>query len=201
MRNAVNIAEVAMLEPDYMGFVFYDRSPRYAVELNHTVLGILSPKTLSVGVFVNAKPEHIVGMAEHYRFGALQLHGDESPEYCAELKAGCTCEIIKAFGIKSGEDFASALDYEHVCDYFLFDTKTELRGGSGDKFDHSLLASYRGKTPFFLSGGITPADAENIRANLHPLCIGVDINSGFEILPGLKDVERIKKFIEFFRTE
>jgi phosphoribosylanthranilate isomerase len=130
----------------------------------------------------------------------LQLHGNETPEYCAELKTKYKCEIIKAFGIKSEDDLSHTSGYDGVCDYFLFDAKTELYGGSGNKFDHNLLVNYKGKTPFFLSGGITPQDAVNISNSLHKSCIGVDINSGFEISPGLKNVEQVKKFIDFFHN-
>jgi phosphoribosylanthranilate isomerase len=200
MRNIVNIAEIAMLNPDYMGFVFYERSPRFAGDINQAILNVLSSKTSSVGVFVNAKIEYVVELAEHYRLKILQLHGDETPEYCAELKAKYKCEMIKAFGIKSEDDFSKTYDYKQVCDYFLFDTKTELHGGSGKKFDHILLNSYKGKTPFFLSGGIGLQDAENILTNRHKLCIGVDINSRFEISPGIKNTEQVKQFIDFFRT-
>jgi phosphoribosylanthranilate isomerase len=199
MRNIINIAEIAMLRPDYMGFVCYERSPRYAAELNHAVLKSLFPSTLSVGVFVNAKIEHVVETAEYYRFNVLQLHGDETPEYCAELKTKYKCEIIKALGVRSEDDFAGMHDYEQVCDYFLFDSKTELYGGSGKKFDHNLLVNYPVKKPFFMSGGITLADAERIRDNHHELCVGIDVNSAFEISPGLKNVEQVKKLLNLFR--
>jgi phosphoribosylanthranilate isomerase len=198
MRNVVNIVEIAMLHPDYMGFIFYERSPRYAAELNHAVLNFLLP-TLSVGVFVNTKIDHVVETAEYYRFNLLQLHGNETPEYCAELRTKYKCEIIKAFGIKSKEDFSNTSDYDQVCDYFLFDAKTELYGGSGNKFDHNLLANYKGEKPFFLSGGITLEDAANIRDNRHELCVGIDVNSRFEISPGLKNVEQIKKLLNLFK--
>lgn len=200
MRDVMNIVEISLLEPDYLGFVFYERSPRYAGDLNHTVLNTLSSKTLSAGVFVNSEIEHVVETAEHYRFDILQLHGNETPKYCEELKSKYKCEIIKAFGIKSEDDFWNISDYSDVCDYFLFDTKTELYGGSGNKFDHSLLDNYNGKTPFFLSGGITLQDAESLKNNLHRSCIGIDINSGFEISQGIKNVEKVKKFITIFRT-
>lgn len=199
MRNVINIAEIAMLHPDYMGFVCYERSPRYAAELNHAVLKSLFSNTLSVGVFVNAKIEHVVETAEYYRFNVLQLHGNETPEYCAELKTKYKCEIIKAFGITSKEDFDDMYDYEQVCDYFLFDAKTELYGGSGKKFDHNLLTNYTMNKPFFMSGGITLADTEHIRDNRHKLCIGIDVNSAFEDSPGLKNVEQVKKLLNLFR--
>ncbi|MDR1129778.1 MAG: phosphoribosylanthranilate isomerase [Prevotellaceae bacterium] len=199
MRNAMNIVELAMLNPDYMGFIFYEHSPRFAGELNQAILDMLSPETSSVGVFVNPQMKYIVGTAEHYRFKILQLHGNETPEFCAELKSKYECSIIKAFGIKSEEDFSHVRDYEDVCDYFLFDTKTELYGGSGQKFDHSLLANYKGAKPFFLSGGITVRDLENIRDSRHELCFGIDVNSGFEISPGIKNLEQIKQLLDFFK--
>jgi phosphoribosylanthranilate isomerase len=146
---------------------------------------------------VNTKIERLVETAEYFRFKTIQLHGNETPEYCAELKTKYT--IIKAFGINTKEDFSHIHDYEEVCDYFLFDAKTELYGGSGKKFDHSLLANYKGTKPFFLSGGITLNDLENIRNNRHELCIGIDVNSGFEISPGVKNIEQVKKLLDFFR--
>jgi phosphoribosylanthranilate isomerase len=200
MRNVLNIAEIAMLNPDYMGFIFYERSPRFAGDLNQAILNVLSPETSSVGVFVDAKFDYVTDLAEHYRLKVLQLHGDETPEYCAELKAKYNCKMIKAFRVNSKDDFPKMLDYEQICDYFLFDAKTELYGGSGEKFDHNLMNGYKGKTPFFLSGGIALQDAESILANRHELCIGVDINSRFEISPGIKNVEQVKQFIDFFRT-
>jgi phosphoribosylanthranilate isomerase len=199
MRDVVNIVEVAMLNPDYMGFIFYERSPRYAGELNQVVLDILSPGTLPVGVFVNPKMGQMIETAKNYRFKILQLHGNETPEYCAELKSKYKCSIIKAFGIKSEDDFFHVHDYEEICDYFLFDTKTEQYGGSGQKFDHSLLVNYKGAKPFFLSGGITLNDLENIRNNRHELCLAIDVNSGFEISPGIKNLEQIKKLLDFFK--
>jgi phosphoribosylanthranilate isomerase len=200
MRDIINIVEVSMLRPDYIGLIFYERSPRYAGVLNHTaVIESLFPNTLSAGVFVNATIDNIVETAEHYRLDAIQLHGNETPEYCAELSTKYKCEIIKAFGIKSEDDFANVSDYEYFCDYFLFDTKTDLYGGSGKKFDHNLLTNYKGHKPFFISGGITLDDAVNIRDNRHKLCIGIDINSGFEISPGLKDVAKIKKLLNLFK--
>jgi phosphoribosylanthranilate isomerase len=199
MRDVMNITAVAMLTPDYIGFIFYKQSPRYAGELNHSVLTSLFPGTLSVGVFVNDDIDRVVETAEYYKLDVLQLHGDETPEYCVELKTKYTCEIIKSFGIKSEEDFAGTSGYEYVCDYFLFDTKTSLYGGSGKKFDHNLLTEYKGKKPFFVSGGITLDDAVNIRDSHHKLCIGIDVNSGFEISPGLKDIDQIKKLLNLFK--
>jgi phosphoribosylanthranilate isomerase len=201
MRDVINITEISLLKPDYIGFIFYRQSQRYAGELNHAILESLFPCTLSVGVFVNETIDHVVETSEYYKLDALQLHGNETPEYCRELKTKYQCEIIKAFGIKSEDDFALTSGYEQVCDYFLFDSKTCLYGGSGTKFDHSLLKNYTSEKPFFLSGGITLQDAPDIKNNLHRSCIGIDINSGFEISSGLKNVEKVRKFINFFRTD
>jgi phosphoribosylanthranilate isomerase len=199
MRDVLNIGEIAMLSPDYMGFIFYNNSPRCAGKLNPVVLNMLTPETFAVGVFVNTPVNNVIEIAERYRFSVLQLHGDEKPEYCAELKSKYKCKIIKAFGIKSEEDFAVTGDYEETCDYFLFDTKTVLYGGSGKKFDHSLLVHYNSKKPFFLSGGITVHDVENISNSRHESCIGIDVNSGFEISPGVKNRDQIKKILDFIR--
>lgn len=199
MRDVMNITETAMLKPDYLGFIFYKHSPRYAGELNHAVFASLFPCTSSVGVFVNADIDKVVETAEYYKLDVIQLHGDETPEYCVELKTIYNCKIIKAFGIKSGKDLDAANAYEYVCDYFLFDNKTTQYGGSGNKFDHSVLSDYTCKKPFFISGGITLDDAVNIRDNCHKHCVGIDVNSCFEISPGLKDVERIKTLINLFK--
>jgi phosphoribosylanthranilate isomerase len=197
MREAGNIAEVARLQPDYMGFIFYERSPRFAGSLPPEALDALSAKTLRVGVFVNAARAYIAAQAVRYRLDLLQLHGDETPADCAWLKSGYG--IIKAFGVQSAADFAATHRYEGVCDYFLFDTKTTLRGGSGRKFDHRLLASYHSQTPFFLSGGIAPADVAGIAALRLPRCEAIDVNSRFELSPGVKNAVEVGKLIDAIR--
>lgn len=193
MMDSVNIAEVARLQPDYMGFIFYEGSPRFAGNLPPEALDALSAATLRVGVFVNAAREYIAAQAARYRLDLLQLHGDETPAHCAWFKSAYG--VIKAFGVQSAADFAAAQRYEKVCDYFLFDTKTTLRGGSGLQFDHRLLATYRGQTPFFLSGGIAPEDIPAI-ASLHlPRCEAIDVNSRVERSPGLKNAAAVEKLI------
>ncbi|MDR2424647.1 MAG: phosphoribosylanthranilate isomerase [Prevotellaceae bacterium] len=198
MCKPKNIAEIATLNPDYMGFIFYKPSPRFVENLDPVVLDLLPANTAKVGVFVDAPLDYALQQAETYRFDFLQLHGHETLDYCAGLKNKYA--IIKTFGIDQKTDFAKISEYENVCNYFLFDTKTELYGGSGKKFDHSLLDAYRGKTPFFLSGGISPHDANIVSHNCSNLCNAIDVNSRFEITPGIKDFNKIKTFIEIIRN-
>mgnify|MGYP001733116714 FL=1 len=133
--------------------------------------------------------------ASAYKLDYLQLHGNESPEDCHTLqKRGYS--LIKAFPIASKEDFKKTKEYEGRVDYFLFDTRCEGYGGSGKRFDWSILTGYKGETPFLLSGGIRPENAEAIRNFRHPRLAGIDLNSGFEIEPGLKDVDKLKNFIQ-----
>ena len=199
MGKPENIAEIASLKPDYMGFIFYEPSPRFVGNLDPLALDVLSANTLRVGVFVDAPLDYAIQQAETYKFDLLQLHGHETLEYCAALQNKYA--IIKTFGIDRETDFAQISEYEYVCNYFLFDTKTELYGGSGKKFDHNLLDGYNGKKPFFLSGGISLEDANNLQINCPDLCNAIDINSRFETAPGIKDRNKIQKFIEIIRND
>lgn len=199
LNDADNIASIAGLAPDFAGFVFHQASPRYAGKLDPGALDVLSSCTLRVGVFVNAEERCLFDVAERYSLDFLQLHGNESPDFCA--RAAEKLPVIKAFGIADESDFEAARDYEHSCEYFLFDTKSVLHGGSGRKFDHRLLNAYRGDTPFFLSGGIAPDDAEELARPLHPLCAAIDVNSRFETSPGKKDAAKVHSFIETIRTD
>ena len=195
MKDAANISEVAALKPDYMGFIFYERSPRFAGNVDPAALAAIPPEVVKVGVFVDAPLEYINDMRMKYGLDAVQLHGSESPVKCAELRKDVT--VIKAFGISGAEDLESVKDYEGTCDYFLFDTKTPLKGGSGKKFDHSVLSAYDGKTPFFLSGGIGLGDMD-ITATCEK-CHAVDVNSRFEVAPGLKDTDKLREFFKEIR--
>ena len=198
MREPENIHRVAEAGADWMGFIFYARSPRFA--------GSLSPDEISkeraireppvrVGVFVDATPEYMMEMGNKYALGYLQLHGNESPDTCYALqKRGYA--VIKAFSIADKEDLKLTADYEGRADYFLFDTKCNGYGGSGKQFDWSVLTAYKGQTPFLLSGGINPDSVEVIRNFHHPKLAGLDLNSGFETAPGLKDIEKLKTFID-----
>ncbi|MDR0559007.1 MAG: phosphoribosylanthranilate isomerase [Prevotellaceae bacterium] len=197
MNNAENIAEISALNPDFMGFIFYNQSPRYAGNLNPSALDVLPDGILRVGVFVNAAPDYVLSIAENYSLNLLQFHGNETPEYCAGFKKNY--RTIKSFGIASPSDFSTVSNYERACDYFLFDTKTKQYGGSGQKFDHSLLNMYKNKIPFFLSGGISEHDAAEISKYRHSLCKVLDINSRFEFSPGIKNYEKIKIFMDTVR--
>lgn len=195
MRESANIEAVAELKPDLMGFIFYPKSKRYVSDnLNSSLLQKLMPEIETVGVFVNESLEKVVDISQKYGFASIQLHGNESPEYCIGLKKN-GIKIMKAFGIHSGFDWNSLMPYQNVCDYFLFDTSTKDYGGSGRKFEWNILDKYQGLKSFFLSGGIGSEDVDNILSLEHPNLAGIDINSGFEIEPGLKDVNLLKDFL------
>tara|TARA_R110001583_G_scaffold156999_1_gene308905 strand:- start:611 stop:1285 length:675 start_codon:yes stop_codon:yes gene_type:complete len=207
MRDAENISELIKLKPDYLGFIFYKKSKRFVT--NFPEFKIPS-KIKKVGVFVNETIDNVIEIVEKYQLEAVQLHGTESPEYCEELrnchlersrKISSEChqiEIFKAFSVDDDFDFSKTEAYQKVCDYFLFDTKGKEFGGNGVKFNWKILENYKGKTPFFLSGGISKNDAQAILSLLRKQeskkCIGIDINSGFEIEPALKNIEDIKEF-------
>lgn len=196
MLDPKNIAAVAKLRPDYMGFIFYDKSPRYAASLAPSVL---PPDIRSVGVFVDTPAKQIPHTAERYGLQTIQLHGNESPETCSKLrKAGY--EVIKVFCVEREADLMKTVFYEESCDLFLFDTHTPVHGGSGRRFDWNILDAYTGKTPFLLSGGISPFDADEILKIDHPMLYGIDLNSRFEIEAGLKNTELLERFIKTIRS-
>ena len=192
MREERNIRAVERLPVDWMGFIFYSGSSRYVGEK----LSLIPEKVKRVGVFVNEQPEIVRERAEQNRLQILQLHGDESPSFCRELQDE-GFQVMKAFGVKADQPFPSeeVQRYEACCDYLLFDTKTPMYGGSGKKFDWELLNDYRGTIPFLISGGISPGDAEVIKAFSHPQLMGVDLSSGFETSPPIKDVSLLQTFI------
>jgi phosphoribosylanthranilate isomerase len=194
MRDSQNIQAVAALQPDFMGFIFYPKSPRYAEHLQAEVLNAL-PKTIKkIGVFVNESLKQILTIAYRYNLDGVQLHGTELVEMCRELrKTGFI--VIKAFPVADASNFIVTKKYEGSCDYFLFDTKTDAYGGSGLKFDWRLLDEYKGDTSFLLSGGIDLDDVEALRKIEHPKFAGIDLNSRFETEPGMKNVEKLKKII------
>ena len=192
-----NISEVVALEPDYVGFICYAPSPRYATGLNAEILDSL-PETLSkTAVFVNEDAETVQKLIDNYNFDAIQLHGNESPEFCEVFKNKVT--VIKAFGIGEGFDFERLNQFADSVDYFLFDTKTDKHGGSGQTFDWSLLDNYKLDIPFFLSGGLSPENLAEVKAIKHPQFFGVDLNSKFETEPGLKDINKLKEAFELLR--
>ncbi len=195
-RDEENIRQLEQLDIDWIGFIFYPGSPRYVGK----GIGYIPSKLKKVGVFVDQNPQYIRDRAKQYRLDAIQLHGSEPPWYCITLREE-GFQIIKSFSIDSGGSIPKAQlhAYEGKCDYFLFDTKTKLHGGSGEKFVWDKLGDYQGDTPFLLSGGISPMDGEEIRSIKHSKLAGIDINSRFEIEPAMKDIELIKTFIKQFR--
>lgn len=190
LKEACNIEQLANLPIDIFGFVFYDKSPRFAGNMGKIPTSAIH----KAGVFVNAPFEYVIEKVRIYGLDYVQLHGEESPDECLRFKQE-GLKVIKAFGIRNAADFDACPQYENCCDLFLFDTKTENRGGSGQSFDHSLLRSYTGKVPFLLSGGITLQQTEYLKKLRHPLLAGFDLNSRFESAPGIKDTARIAQFI------
>lgn len=195
MREADNIRAVEAAGPDWMGFIFYPRSPRCVTE----VPGYLPHHCRRVGVFVNAETTHIEDKARQWHLDLIQLHGDESPQQCRDLKAHGLC-VIRAFRVAAPHDLSATADYSDCCDYFLFDTPTKDFGGSGRQFDWQLLNHYTGTTPFLLSGGLGPGDIAALQSFRHPACCGIDLNSRFETAPALKDAAALKDFIQHIRN-
>lgn len=193
MKYPENIRLVAALHPDLMGFIFYPKSPRYAEPLDIATLNAMPKSIKKIGVFVNEDLERILTLVFKYKLDGVQLHGIENTDICRKLKdAGLM--VLKAFPIAEAYNFKVTATYEGSCDYFLFDTKTDAYGGSGLKFNWSMLDEYVGNTPFLLSGGIAPDDVAAILKIDHPQFAGVDLNSKFEISPGLKNVEMLRQF-------
>lgn len=187
MKYPDNIIEVAALLPDYMGFIFWEKSARYF----DTIIPKLPKSIHKVGVFVNESIDIILDKVILHDLQAVQLHGKESVVFCEELKKRLPkeIEIIKVFSIIDSFDFEALKAFESLCDYFLFDTKGKLPGGNGSTFDWTVLENYPSTKPFFLSGGIgleeMPAVNEILKTNL-PI-YAIDINSKFEIESGLKN--------------
>ena len=192
MRDAENIRKVEALGIDLMGFIFWPKSSRYVSERP----AYLPTKCKRVGVFVDEDVNTIKKLANDYALDYIQLHGSESPEYVQQLS---NWQVIKAFNIATTEDLEATKTYEGIAYYFLFDTKGKSVGGNGEKFDWSVLDEYHGETPFLLSGGIGPDDAERVKAFNHPKCAGFDLNSKFEVAPALKDINELKEFINKVR--
>ena len=192
MRDSENMKAIANLDVDFMGMIFYPKSKRYVTE----VPSFRPSRQKLIAVFVNADIDEIIKTVETFHCDGIQLHGDETPEFVRSLKTKCNCMVIKAFQFAKAEDLQKTSQYENLCDYFLFDTATPSYGGSGESFDWSILAEYQGKTPFLLSGGIGADSVERIKQFSHPQCVGIDINSKFELSPAMKDVEKIQRFVK-----
>ena len=190
MRDSENIRAIEQTKADLMGFIFHPKSPRFVASLPE----YMPKKQKRVGVFVNASLEQILAKAQKFSLEYIQLHGDEPSAFCSELK-NRGLKVIRAQRIANADDIIRAESY-NMADLMIFDTKTELYGGSGKKFNWQLLENYKGCVPFLLSGGIRSDTFEEIKAFFHPQFAGIDLNSGFEISPALKDVGKLNNFIE-----
>lgn len=213
MRDPENIHAVKELGIDFLGLIFWPKSSRYVKDITVRAgnipdipieLGMNNgperhPAT--VGVFVNEMPQTVVTHAYNYKLDYIQLHGEESPTYIDNLKRTLIPDImpdvkvIKAISIREADDVKRWRQYKDHTDLILFDTKCDCVGGSGKQFDWSVLEGYDGDIPFLLSGGIGPEDAESVRRFSHPMCIGIDINSRFETAPAMKDISKLRTFI------
>ncbi len=190
MREQGNADGVVALGVSMMGFIFYERSARFVGDATPTT----SPEVKRVGVFVNAELEYMLNMAKSHALNYIQLHGTESLEVCRAIKSH-GLGVIKAISVATPADIERAQEYDREVDFLLFDTKCAGYGGSGERFDWSMLNGYRGTTKFLLSGGIDENMAQEIGSISHPLFAGVDLNSRFESAPALKNIEKLKNFI------
>ena len=199
MKYQDNIVEVSQLQPDYLGFIFYGKSQRFF----QGNIPKLPSAIKKVGVFVDASLGEIIEKIEKYHLDLIQLHGEESPEFCLEchaklVSASHPIEIIKVFSIKDDFNFQLLESYDTVCDYYLFDTKGKLPGGNGYTFNWNVLKNYPSKKPFFLSGGIGLEEEDNLKSFLKTevskYCHAIDVNSKFESEPGLKKIDLLKEF-------
>ncbi len=192
MQNTSNIKELLAVKPDFIGFIFHEKSPRNVVEIPN----ISIPENIQkVGVFVNKPMDFIQNKITVFQLDYVQLHGNEAPEFCKKLQEK-SIKIIKAFNIHKNFDFNKLVNYHSYCDFFLFDASGKLAGGNGVTFNWNLLHKYNGKTPFLLSGGIDETMVSEIKKITHQMLAGIDINSGFEIKPAVKDIQKIKNFKE-----
>ena len=193
MKYRDNILEVAALRPDYLGFIFYEKSSRF---FDGSMLE-LSKEINKTGVFVDASNDFILECIQLHNLQAVQLHGHESPEFCEAL-ISTDVEIIKVFSIKNQFDFSVLKAYEDVCDYYMFDTKGKLPGGNGYTFNWNILDGYPSTKPYFLSGGIGLDQredlAEFLKSDASKHCYAIDVNSQFEIEPGLKNIKLLNTF-------
>jgi len=193
MRDHDNIMRVASLSPDYLGFIFYPHSPRFA-GWDFIVPQELSPTVKRVGVFVNETSEEILRRANFAGFDHAQLHGSESVAQCAELKAA-GLKVIKVFSVGEDFDFKVTNEYKQAVDFFLFDTKGKYYGGNAKTFDWNILSQYDQEVPFFLSGGLSPDNIEDVKQLIDMNLFALDLNSGVEVNPGLKDAGKIETIL------
>ncbi len=201
MVEASNIRDLIQLDINYVGFIFYPKSKRYLPNsLSKEMFNTIPSNVKKVGVFVNQSLEFICEKNETIQFDLIQLHGDESVAYCENLKYKVPAQLIKAIQITHNFDFNSIAPYLQIVDYFLFDTASKNYGGTGISFDWQILRNYEFDKPFILSGGINQEDSKKLKALNHPQFHAIDLNSKFEIAPGIKDVPKIERFITKIKT-
>jgi phosphoribosylanthranilate isomerase len=192
INNRENLLQVLALEPDFMGFIFFDKSVRNCEIAANDIQQINFGKTKKVGVFVNEPLDKLLQIHDAFGLDYVQLHGNESAKYCERiLMRGIN--YIKVFSIDETFLFEQIKAYQNAA-FYLFDTKGDLPGGNGYTFDWNILRKYHGSTRFLLSGGISPEHSLIDLQHINPACIGLDINSKFEVSPGVKDIEKIKHF-------
>jgi phosphoribosylanthranilate isomerase len=199
MRDKANLAQLVELKPDFIGFIFYDKSPRFVGDLldENFVKGIPKP-IKKVGVFVNSNPDYILRIVKKYDLQFIQLHGHETPDFCRNLKSRGV-NVIKAFSIDESFNFGTLNNYKPHCDYFLFDTKGQSLGGNGIAFDWKILERYQySDKPFFLSGGLSLENISQVK-DLGIKVYGLDVNSKFETEPAIKDIEKLRQLIGIVR--
>jgi phosphoribosylanthranilate isomerase len=199
MRNQSNIEDLVKLKPDYIGFIFYPKSKRFiGAQIPDEIQTLIPVYIQKVGVFVDEPFDNLLEKFRNNKLDIIQLHGRELPGYCERLKK-LDIPIIKVFSIYTDFDFETVKPYNPFCDYYLFDTASDLRGGTGLKFDWKKLDQYKDDKPFFLSGGIKPTDTEEIMGLTHNELYAIDVNSGFETEAGVKDIRKLRSFIEELR--
>lgn len=198
MREAENLAALVELKPEFIGFIFYDKSPRFVGDMDEAVARAIPKSIKKVGVFVNATPDYVLRMTKKYDLQFAQLHGQETPDFCRQLKTRGT-NIIKAFSIDESFNFTSLNNYKPHTDFFLFDTKGPQPGGNGEAFDWNLLRRYDNDKPFFLSGGLSLQNVDMVSELEGMKVYGLDINSKFETAPAQKDIEKIAQLIAILR--
>lgn len=197
MTRRGNILDIARAGATHAGLIFYAPSPRNALSVSPDEVSAL-PIPM-VGVFVNADVDTVADTAQRYGLWAVQMHGKETPEMCAALRQR-GLRVWKALGIASVADVQRAAEYRDAADMLVLDTKTDSHGGSGQKFSWHVLDNIALPMPFLLSGGIGPDDAAAIRRFAHPQCCGVDLNSRFEIAPGLKNARAVHDFVSAIKS-
>ncbi len=195
MRDPQNIEALTALGPEYIGFIFYERSQRFVADIDPALLLNLPESVKTTGVFVNSSIENVLEKISKYHLKAVQLHGTESPDYCKSLKLDCPkIELVKAFGVNESFNFELLNRYADIVDYFLFDTQTEAHGGSGKTFNWQLLSQYKLQVPYFLSGGIGLDQVAQLKQIVDPRLYALDVNSRFEIAPAMKDIDQLRTF-------